>query len=238
LSGLACFWGAGALSWRALAAEARYLLGDRADLPLVPLKIVSAFLTAAGAGLAAAAGGHAFSGAAAFAALGAAGYLCFYGLDMRAPKVSVTPVAGVDVPGVTQQIEQASQRLRRIEAAARTINVPELNARLARITSIGRDVLREIARDPRHAPRARRFLHTYLEGAERVTEEYARTHARARNQSLDEDFRQLLIDMESTFAQQHHKLLDNDVMSLDAEIEVLNTRLARERQAIPVETRR
>jgi hypothetical protein len=45
---LGCFWGAGLLVLRALAAEARYFLGERADPPAVPLKLFSASLRARG----------------------------------------------------------------------------------------------------------------------------------------------------------------------------------------------
>jgi hypothetical protein len=34
--------------------------------------------------------------------------------------------------------------------------------------------------------------------------------------------------MESTFEKQHQKLLENDLLSLDVDIEVLNTRMKRE----------
>jgi hypothetical protein len=34
--------------------------------------------------------------------------------------------------------------------------------------------------------------------------------------------------METTFAEQHRRLIERDLLSLDAEIEVLNTRLTRE----------
>ena len=45
---------------------------------------------------------------------------------------------------------------------------------------------------------------------------------------MEANFRQLLIDMEDTFETQHQKLLENDLLSLDADIEVLNARLRRE----------
>jgi hypothetical protein len=225
---LACLWGAGALSWRALVAEARYFLGERPDPPAVPLKLLSALLTAGGAALAALAGGHALASALVFALLGGVGYLAFYGRDQRPRRVSVTVVPGVDRGAVTRQLKQAYGRLRGIEAAAREIAVPEFGERLGRITRIGRRILAEIERDPRDATRARRFLNVYLDGAERVTLEYARTHRHVRHRPLEDNFRQLLIDMETTFAEQHRKLLEQDALSLDVDIEVLNARLRRE----------
>lgn len=234
---LASVWGAGVLAWRGLLAEAQYRLGVRADLPDLPLKLTSQALTTFGAGLAAAAGGHTLTGALAFAALAAIGHLAFFGRDLRQPRVTLAPVAGVDVGTVAQQIEEAYQRLRRIEAAARNVAVPEFGERLARIIAIGRGILAEIERDPRQASRARRFLHLYLDSTERVTEEYARTHQRAVSPSLEQNFRRLLAEMEQTFAGQQQKLLENKVLALDVEIEVLNARLKREGMGDYLETR-
>jgi 5-bromo-4-chloroindolyl phosphate hydrolysis protein len=232
--GLASVWGAGVLAWRGLADEARYLLGDTLDLPRVPRKMLSAGLTTVGAGLCAAAGGHTLAGASVFAVVGGVGPLCFYGRDLKPVRLTVAVVDGIDVSSVTEQLEQAERRLRRIEAASRAIAVPEFSERLARITTIGRGILAKIARDPRDASRARRFLHLYLDSTERVTEEYARTHS-AGNAALEDNFRQLLTEMEKTFAEQHRRLLESDAVSLDVEIEVLNARLKREGMGEPVE---
>jgi 5-bromo-4-chloroindolyl phosphate hydrolysis protein len=140
----------------------------------------------------------------------------------------VAAAQGIDRGAVTRQLEQAYGRLRGIEAAAREIAVPEFGERLSRITRIGRSILDEIERDPRDAARARRFLNLYLDSAERVTLEYARTHRQIRSRPLERNFRQLLVDMESTFTEQHRKLLESDMLSLDVDIEVLNARLKRE----------
>jgi len=225
---LAAFATAGILTWRGLVAQARFFLGQRLDPPALPLKLTSAALTALGTGLAAAAAEHSPAAIGVFAALAAAGYVCFYGRDPKRRRFAIPTVAGVDGAAVTAQLKQAYGRLQGIEAAARAIAVPEFVERLDRIIAIGKRILAEIERDPRDAARARRFLNLYLDSAERVTTEYARTHRQIRNRPLEQNFRQLLVDMEQTFEAQHRKLLENDVLSLDAEIEVLNARLKHE----------
>jgi 5-bromo-4-chloroindolyl phosphate hydrolysis protein len=225
---LAALLGAGVLTWRGLVAQARYYLGERLDPPAVPLKLASAVLTGLGAALAAGAGGHGMLSMTVFALLAVAGYFCFYGRDPRRRRIELPTMEGVDRDAVTAQLKQAYGRIQGIEAATRTIAVPEFVQRLARIIRIGKQILAEIERDPRDASRARRFLNLYLDSAERVTGEYARTHRHIRNRPLEDNFRQLLIEMEQTFATQHRKLLEHDVMNLDAEIEVLNARLKHE----------
>jgi 5-bromo-4-chloroindolyl phosphate hydrolysis protein len=236
-SALACFWIAGILTWRGLASEMGYVLGEQIDLDRIPRKFLGALLTAGGAALAALTANHGVVGAATFAALGGVGHLCFYGLDMRVRRVTVTPVEGLDVASIVAQLEQAHLRLRRIDAAANAIAVPEFRSRLAGITAAGRDILAEIARDPAKASRARRFLNLFLDSTERVTAEYARTHPGIRSRPLEENFRKLLFDMEQTFSQQQRKLLESDAVSLDVEMEVLNARLKQEGVSEYVEKR-
>jgi hypothetical protein len=227
-SALGCLTGAGVLCWRALVAEARYFLGERPDPPELPLKLAGAVATAAGAGLAALAGGHAVPGALVFAALGGLGARLFMGADLRPHPIRLAPAEGIDRDAVVLQLKQAYGRLRGIEASAALIAVPEFGERLGRITAIGHDILQQLERHPRDASRARRFLNLYLDSAERVTTEYARAHQHIRSQPLDTNFRQLLVDMEQTFDQQRRTLLERDARSLEVEIEVLNARLKRE----------
>jgi 5-bromo-4-chloroindolyl phosphate hydrolysis protein len=129
---------------------------------------------------------------------------------------------------VALQLERAYGRLRGIDAAAHAIAAREFRDRLARITGIGRSILSAIERDPTDAARARRFLHLYLDSAERVTTEYARTHRQLRDQPLDQNFLELLVEMERTFAEQRRALVERDLLSLDVDIEVLHARLTRE----------
>ena len=222
---LACFWTAGVLAWRGAVAEARYLLGERPELRSVPFKLLSAAATAGGAAVAAMAGGHTAAAALVFGGIGAAGHVAFYGRDLRPPRIRVTAVDGVDCGAVRLQLEQAYGRLRRIESAALSLAATEFRERLSRIARIGRDVLAEIEQDPRDAARARRFLNLYLESAESVTLEYARTNGRLREPGVEQRFRQLLTEMERTFGEQHRRLTDRDLLSLDVDMEVLNARL-------------
>jgi len=226
--GLAALWGAGALAAAALGADARYFLGTLTTPPRLPLKALSLAATVLGASLAALAGTYDWAGVALFGALAGLGHRAFFGPDLRAHRVSVAALPGVDVAAVTAQLEQAYGRLQGLERAAAAIAVPEFGERLRRITAIGRRILAEIEQDPRDAARARKFLNVYLDGAGRITADYARTHRQLRQRALEDNFRQLLIDIEANFDAQHRKLLEHEALALDVEIEVLAARLKRE----------
>lgn len=225
---LALLWGAGIFTLRGLVGEARFLLGQTVDPPPTPFKTLGLGLTGLGALLGAMSAGHGVVGALVFAVLAAVGYRAFFGRDLRPRKIELPSVPGVDTGEVTELLKRAYAQLLGIETAARSIRVPEFGDRLARIVAWGRRILAQIEENPKDASRARKFLAVYLDGAERVTQQYAKTHATARNAPLEENFRRLLVDMESTFASQHAKLLERETTALDVEIEVLNARLRQE----------
>ena len=226
---LALVWTAGALAWRGAVAEARYLLDEEPDLPRIPFKLLSAATTAGGATLAAFAGDHTTATALVFGGLGAVGHLAFFGRDLRPPRIRITTVDGVDAGQVERQLERAHGRLRRIEGAARSLAIAEFREGLARVARIGRDVLAEIEQDPRDAVRARRFLNLYLESAEQIALEYARTSDRLREPQVEDRFRRLLGEMERTFTDQHRRLVERDLLALDVDMEVLDARLREQR---------
>jgi hypothetical protein len=225
---VASFWTAGVLAVGALAGEARYVLGERPIPPALPRKLLSAVLTTIGAVLAATAAGYDIALAVVFAVLALSGHLAFFGGDLRVPRIRVALVDGVDVAAVTAQLKQAYSRLRGIEAASHAIPVPEFRERLSGIAGTGRAILREIERDPADAVRARRFLNLYLDETERITADYARTQKALPETRLDDNFRELLDELERAFERQRQKLVNHERISLDADIEVLSTRLKRE----------
>ena len=161
----------------------------------------------------------------AFAAVACAGCILLYGVDRigrRAPR------AGDEAGKISAALDDARRKLARIDAAAHRIADRSLQGRVDAILLEADKVLGEIERDPRDLRRARKFLNVYLDGAVEVVERYAETASRAPTAELDENFRALLTDMELVFREQHQKLLEDDVMDLDVQMEVLRTRLKRE----------
>jgi 5-bromo-4-chloroindolyl phosphate hydrolysis protein len=151
--------------------------------------------------------------------------VAFLGRDLRRPRIRITTVEGVDTRAVSRQLEQAHARLRRIESAARSLASPEFRERLVRVVRTGRDVLGRIEQDPRDALRARRFLHLYLESAEGIVVEYARTNGTHGEPQVEERFRRLLGGMERTFTDQHRRLTERAQLSLDVDMDVLDARM-------------
>ena len=125
-------------------------------------------------------------------------------------------------------LAEAELRILAIEKAALRIGNRELEQRLHRIAGQGRAVLEQVVARPEERFRARKFLNVYLEGAERVASRYAQTHRLARGQELEQNFRNVLTEIETVFGRQLNRLAEHDVFDLDVQIEVLRKQLERE----------
>jgi hypothetical protein len=193
-----------------------------------PLRNLAAGLVGAGTGTAAVLGaGHSIAVGAGFAAVAVLGYRFVYGLEPfwvgERP-----PAQDRESRRVLEALTEAEDRVIRIEQAAAAIRNPELSERLARIAGLGRGILAQIAERPSDLRRARRFLTVFLEGAEQVSDGYARTHRYAQSSELEQRFRAVLITIEEQFARQRERLREADVLDLDVQIEVLKKQLDQE----------
>ena len=103
-----------------------------------------------------------------------------------------------------------------------------MSQRLDKITALARDVLGILYEQPNKIRKARRFLNTYLTGAESVVERYASTHNDTDNKNLEENFREVLENIEVVFTEQYEKLMSSEAFDLDVDIEVLNTLLKKQ----------
>ena len=171
--------------------------------------------------------GHSVPTALAFGIGAFAAFALLYGLD---PRQSSNVIESDDrnTERISAALQQAEQTILSIDQARRRINQAELSQRLERITVLAHEILEEIARDPKDFRRARKFLNTYLDGAQRVIAGYAKAHVNGHSDKLEDNFRRVLITIEEVFEQQHQRLLQNDLNDLDIQMEVLETQLRRE----------
>ncbi|MCF7991288.1 MAG: 5-bromo-4-chloroindolyl phosphate hydrolysis family protein, partial [Thiohalocapsa sp.] len=223
VSGYGLMLGGALLVRRGLADEASGV-GTGAWWRTWPPKTVGAVLIALGSGVTAWLGvGHHPAIAVAFAAVTLLGLHLVYGLDLSLPRRP----AGVGSYG-SESLRRAAHSIAAIEQASRDIRQPELDARLASIATLAREILRRVQDDPRDLWRARKFLNVYLDGVQRVVEGYAKTNGQVAAPELDQRFRHALETVEAAFREQRQVLLERDVEDLDVQIEVLTRQLERE----------
>ena len=148
-----------------------------------------------------------------------------YGIDPRQNR-SDNISLGVNADEVYEALEEAELKITSIETSRKSIRNIEFNDHLKLIVGKARGILTLIEEDPKDLSRARKFLKVYLDGTERVTKSYANTQNKsASTAALDKNFAEVLQTIETTFDEQHKKLLENDQFDLDVKIEVLKAQL-------------
>ena len=152
--------------------------------------------------------------------LGAAiGSVLWYGLD----DTTDSSFGGIKDQDSREILAHSEQSIVNIEQANQHIANRELSGYLERIVKTSREVIDTLMNHPEKLPQARRFLHSYLGATESVIQRYAKTHQLVDDQQLEQNFKQVLQNIDQVFLEQNQKLLENQVFDLDVDIEVLNT---------------
>ena len=105
-----------------------------------------------------------------------------------------------------------------------------LAQRIDRVVAVTDRILERIRRDPADLRRARKFMNVYLDGAAEVAERLVRLQQddRAAAEQMAPRMIALLAAMERAAEELHEKLLVNDTLDLDVQMEVLEQRIQRE----------
>ncbi len=153
------------------------------------------------------------------------GFYLAYGVDPREDRTGNVSL-GPRAEEVFIALEAAEAKIDAIEETRNAIRNTQFKQHLQRIIDKARKILKTIEEDPGDLQRSRKFLKVYLDGTQRVTESYVKTHKNdAITATLDENFQRVLESIESTFDRQHEKLKQDDQFDLDVQIEVLKTQL-------------
>ena len=214
ISGCAAFLLAAGLLRRGIAAEKEYQDKKITQAPKWPLKTFAAIIVATTTGgIALIGAGNSFFVSIAFGLGAMAGMVLLYGLDPRNEKM-IAGSHGYTAEEISATIDEAETQISGIEQANRQIN--------------NRQFVGMLEEDPGDIRRARKFLNTYLNGALKVTEGYADMQSKHQAEQLTENFENVLHTIESVFIEQKQKLLEDDVLDLDVQIEVLAAQLKHE----------
>ena len=155
------------------------------------------------------------------------GCYLYYDFDPARKDPEIAAV-GITTEEIIELLDEAEDKLENIENSSRQIHNVEFKDRLRRIVKEARVILDTIESDPVDANRARKFLKVYLDGAQQVTEGYARTHTQGEEHQLEDNFRRVLTTIETVIAEQQEKLKENNLSDLDVNIEVLQMQIEKE----------
>ncbi len=196
----------------------------------VPYKTTGAIVIGIGMFLVAMANGYPIIVQILFAAAASLGAWLYYGSDPSRKAGDIATV-GITSEELIELLDEAEGRIEKIEHARGGIRNTEFREKLQKITTGARDILATIEEDPADARKARKFLKVYLDGAQQVTEGYARMHVDSdggQNMELEDNFRRVLDTIDSVVTEQKQKLAENNEMDLDVQMEVLQLQLEKE----------
>ena len=162
-----------------------------------------------------------------FALAAFTGSYLYYGFDPSRKNPDIAAI-GITSEEVIELLDEGEARIKAIEEARKGIRNAEFRDRLKRITTEARNILGVIEEDPRDARKARKFLKVYLDGAQQVTEGYVAAHKNDDEPALEDNFRRVLVTIETVIAEQQKKLRENNLSELDVQIEVLQLQLEKE----------
>lgn len=153
------------------------------------------------------------------------GYYLYYGLDPSADKVGELNL-GVSAEEVIAITGAAKKRIEHIKSIQYKINDPEVSQRLEKIIKETTEVIENVEQNPNDLSRARKFFNVYLHRTEKITEAY---NMNLQNDNIDEkmktNYLHLLETVEGTIVDQKARLNEDDITSLDVQIEALTKQL-------------
>jgi 5-bromo-4-chloroindolyl phosphate hydrolysis protein len=227
-SGCISYLLAASLLRKGISAELEYRDRKITLVPKWPQKNLAALIVAlTTAGIAFIGAGNSFLVSIAFGLGALAGMILLYGLDPRQEKM-VAGSHGYTADEIAATITEAETQISGIEQANKQITNRLFNQRIRIICDQARSIVDMLEDDPGDIRRARKFLNIYLDGALKVTTGYADMQRKHQSEKLSDNFENVLQTIESVFVEQKQKLLEDDVLDLDVQIEVLTAQLKHE----------
>ncbi len=156
------------------------------------------------------------------------GFYLYYGFDPTEDKVGDLGigVTAEEVIEITDRAKGSVASLKKIEARIFDDEVRQMIASVVKETN---DVIRAIEKDPNDLSKARKFFNVYLYRTEQISKEYLKNLENGNiDETLRQNFKNLLKSVTETIHQQKARLDEEDVTRLDIQIEALNKQLKNE----------
>jgi 5-bromo-4-chloroindolyl phosphate hydrolysis protein len=162
------------------------------------------------------------------AGVGAGTWMAASGNSFRGIEIKGT--AELSAEEIQQMLESGEKKTAEIARAAGAVKDPEFASGAKDIVATSHDILGYLSKNPARVKRARKFLSYYLDTTLFIVKGYAEVEA-----SNDPEIaasrgkqKEILITIKQAFDKQLAVLLRNDVMDIDAEIDVLRSTLKSE----------
>lgn len=164
--------------------------------------------------------------------LGIAAYIAGLFTFQSPAAEAVADRGGISGETLNKVVSEVSEKLKTLESNKNRIKKAQVRSKLDEICSSVRKILDNFKKDPKDIKAAKNFLNYYLDATITLVEKYVDLSSKeARSQNIEETLAKaenLLDVIKESFKKQYIKLLDDDVMNLDVEIEVLEKTLKME----------
>ena len=159
-----------------------------------------------------------------------AGLMAYLGLHLTIGRSPHGMDALPEVRGMTNEevyriIKEGQGKVASIRELCRGVRDTDLRHRVGAIADVAADVFEELERDPKDILQARRFLEYYIDATLLVVQRYVDLSKRAGGsvevQGALHGFESLLESIHATFIKQRDRLLRDDALDLETEIDVL-----------------
>ncbi|HVO39085.1 MAG TPA: 5-bromo-4-chloroindolyl phosphate hydrolysis family protein [Spirochaetia bacterium] len=159
-----------------------------------------------------------------------------YGAGLLAFRRSPRSVT-VEVPGVSREVREAAlregqEKVAELRELSRRIEAPPVRNKFDEVVASAERILDDLTKNPKDIRAARQFLSYYLDATVKIATRYVELSAKNLDaNSIQDSLRRVesMLDLiRGAFEKQHARLLEGDVMDLDAEMTLLKQTLTME----------
>jgi len=151
-------------------------------------------------------------------------YLLIYAFRPR-PRIEFNIGEGVTPELLGTTMKEGGEKIGVLVDCAKGISNPAVKAKIGRIVDVIRRIFDNFEKDPKDIKQAKQFLSYYLDTSIKIVRKYrdlSAQNARSPEIAATLSKAELMLDsIEKAFEKQHARLLRDDAMDLDTEIETL-----------------
>ena len=157
--------------------------------------------------------------------IGAVGYGAGLLVFRRSARSIDVAIPGVSREMITTALHEGEQKVAELKALSPRLSDGSVRARFDAIVAAAGSILEDLRKNPKDIRAARQFLTYYLETTIKIVTRYADlAEKKLDSADIQESLRKVeaMLDMiRAAFEKQHARLLEDDVMDLDAEMSLL-----------------
>ncbi len=221
----AAFVGAFVMLRRGIALEKIYQHAGHARAPKMPLKtLAGSLLSSATFASAYFLGGYGLFASAALGLSVLLGWYLYYGFDPRKDKLEGFE-SDRSAERILTLLIKAREDVEAIRKAAFRLGDADVRHAMLQMADGFERIVKHIESEPSDYERARTYLISYLSELRKMGDTYSKLEQQGHAASMREDFLNALHQTAEKLDSQYDKLLDDDKLNLDIQIEVLKKRL-------------